>query len=64
MKSNNTALGKTQAVDRNGLHKAAEKLISQWFKALSVQQRSVFDRHVPGGLEVSNLEYSTYQAGG
>ena len=50
MKSNKTALGKTQDVDGNGVHNDAEKLLSKQVKTLLGQQRGVLDRHVPLGL--------------
>ena len=55
MKSNKKALGKNQVFYRNGFHKAAEKLLSQHFNTLSVQQRSVLARHVPRVIEVRNV---------
>ena len=51
MKSNKTTLGKTQAVDGNGMHKSADKLLSKQSKTPLGQQRSVLDGHIPRVLE-------------
>ena len=63
IKSNKTALDKTQDVYGNGVHKAAEKLLSQQVKKPSLQRRSVLDGHVPRGLEDRTGDYSTYPVG-
>ena len=63
MKSNKTAMGKTQAVDGNGVHKAADKSLSKQVKTQSGQRRNVLDVHVPHGLDDRTGEHSTYPAG-
>ena len=63
MESNKISLENTQAVDKNGLHKAAEKFLSQQVKTPSGKQTSVLDGHVQRGLEVRTGDYITYPAG-
>ena len=63
MKSNKIALGKTQAIDGNGVHKAAEKYFSKQVNTPLGQRSSVFDEHLPRGLKESTGDYSTYPAG-
>ena len=64
MKSNSTALEKHQYVDGNGVHKAAEKLLSLYINTPSGQRRSVLDGHVLRGLGDMTGYYSTYPVGG
>ena len=58
-----TALGKTQAVDGNRVHKDSENLLSKQVNTPSGKRRSVLDGHIPRVTKDRTGDYITYPSG-